>query len=89
MGLIITRDLVVKPQLQRADDPDVRKKTNLVILRSGLPPLSIDTKISNICSDQSLLKIMKWKPKVLAVATKREDKKLKGGVVHGSRLQGR
>ena len=35
--------LAVKPQFQSADDPDVRTKTDQVILRIGLPQLSIDT----------------------------------------------
>ena len=70
MGFSTT--LAVKPQFQSADDPDIRTKTDQVILRSGLPPLSIDTTISNVCSDQSL-KSMKGKPKYLAVASSREQ----------------
>ena len=70
-GMGFSTTLVVKPQFQSADDPDIRTKTDQVILRSGLPPLSIDTTISNVCSDQSL-KCMKGKPKYLAVASLRE-----------------
>jgi hypothetical protein len=73
MGFSTT--LVVKPQFQSADDPDIRTKTDQVILRSGLPLLSIDTTISNVCSDQSL-KCMKGKPKYLAVASLREQSKI-------------
>jgi len=74
-GMGFSTTLVVKPQFQSADDPDVRTKTDQVILRSGLPPLSIDTTISNVCSDQSL-KSMKGKPKYLAVASSREQSKI-------------
>ena len=73
MGFSTT--LAVKPQFQSADDPDIRTKTDQVILRSGLPPLSIDTTISNVCSDQSL-KFMKGKSKYLAVASLREQSKI-------------
>ena len=74
-GMGFSTTLVVKPQFQSADDPDIRTKTDQVILHSGLPPLSIDTTISNVCSDQSL-KCMKGKPKYLAVASLREQSKI-------------
>ena len=74
-GMGFSTKLVVKPQFQSADDPDVRTKTDQVILRSGLPPLLIDTTISNVCSDQSL-KSMKGKPKYLAMASLRKQSKI-------------
>ena len=66
--------LVVKPQFH-SRDPDVQTKTDQVILLSGLPSLSIDLTISNVCSDQRL-KSMKGKPKYLAVASLREQSKI-------------
>ena len=74
-GLGLSTTLVVKPHFPSADNLDVQTKTDQVIPHSGIPPLSIDTTTSNVCSDQSL-KSMKGKPKYLAVAKLREQSKI-------------
>ena len=80
VGFLTT--LVVKPQFQSADDPDVWTKTDQVIVRSGLPPLLIDTTISNVCSDQS-------RPKKYEGETQISGSCIIKGTVKDQRLHGR
>ena len=51
------------------------RRTRSSLLADFHAPLSIDTTISNVCSDQSL-KCMKGKPKYLAAASLREQSKI-------------
>jgi len=59
--------LVVKPQFQSEDDPDVRKKTEQDGVASHLYLL---IRLSNVCSGHSP-KIIEGKPEFLALATER------------------